>query len=377
MKESNTPHRQWAGCKRILVVRPDNMGDLLMSTPAIRALKQTFECEITVLTSSRGALIAGSIPEIDDTIIFDAPWVKTESADNLNDIVILLKNKAFDGAVIFTVYSQNPLPSALLVYQAGIPLRLAYCRENPYGLLTQWEPDKEPYEYIRHQVRRDLDLVGSIGAHTADEQLKLEVDESLWSQVQSKIAATGLDLEKPWIILHPDVSEERRLYPVAEWAAAVEKLSATLNCQFLLTGLHPNEEMIQALENYPVYSLTGQLDILELITLVRHARLVIAVNTGIIHIAAATGTAVLVIYALTNPQHTPWNVHSKVLYFDIPEKLRSRNEVVRYAYHIFAQKMLPPATPESIAISAAALFEQADGHPSSVHVHNAALLSNQ
>jgi len=377
MKELTTPHRQWAGCKRILVVRPDNMGDLLMSAPAIRALKQTFECEITVLTSSRGAVIADSIPEIDDTIIFDAPWVKTASTDDYNEIITLLRNEEFDGAVIFTVYSQNPLPSAMMVYQAGIPLRLAYCRENPYGLLTHWEPEKEPYEYIRHQVRRDLDLVSSIGAFTADEQLRVEINESLWPGIQKKMAAAGLDLEKPWIILHPDVSEEKRLYPVAEWTAAVEKLSATLHCQFLLTGLTPNEELVQALESYPVYSLTGQLTIQELITLVSHARMVIAVNTGIIHIAAATDTSVLVIYALTNPQHTPWNVHSKVLYFDVPEKLRSRNEVVRYAYHISAQKMLPPATPESIAISAAALFEQAAVHSSSVPGRNAALLSSQ
>ncbi|WP_343688286.1 glycosyltransferase family 9 protein [Chitinophaga sp.] len=377
MRETTVAHRQWAGCKRILVVRPDNMGDLLMSVPAIRALKRTFECEVTVLTSSRGAVITDSIPEIDDTIVFDAPWVKTASTDDYNEIIASLRAEQFDGAVIFTVYSQNPLPAAMLVYQAGIPLRLAYCRENPYGLLTHWEPEKEPYEYIRHQVRRDLDLVSSIGAFTADEQLRVEVDESLWAGIRNKIAATGMDIEKPWIILHPDVSEEKRLYPVAEWAAAVEKLSANIDCQFLLTGLQPNEELIQALENFPVYSLTGQLNIQELITLVSHARLVIAVNTGIIHIAAATNTSVLVIYALTNPQHTPWNVHSKVLYFDVPEKLRSRNEVVRYAYHISAQKMLPPATPESIAISAAALFEQAGAHSSSARDHNAALLSNQ
>lgn len=373
MRENSTPHRQWAGCKRLLVVRPDNMGDLLMSAPAIRALKQTFECEITVLTSSKGALITDFIPEIDDTIVFDAPWVKNATTDAFDDMVQVLKQEEFDGAVIFTVYSQNPLPSAMLVYQAGIPLRLAYCRENPYGLLTHWEPEKEPYEYIRHQVRRDLDLVSSIGAFTADEQLKVQVDEELWPAVQSKLVAAGVDPDKPWVILHPDVSEEKRLYPVAEWIAAIEKTAAALQCQFVLTGLQAHEELMTD----SVYSLVDQLNIAELIVLVAHARLVIAVNTGIIHMAAATGTPVLVVYALTNPQHTPWTVHSKVLYFDIPEKLRSRNEVVRYAYHISAQKMLPPATPESIAIAAAELFDQSVAYSGEAHGHNAALLSSQ
>ena len=57
-----------------------------------------------------------------------------------------LRAARFDAAVIFTVYSQNPLPAALLCYLADIPLRLAHCRENPYQLLTDWvaEPEPEP-----------------------------------------------------------------------------------------------------------------------------------------------------------------------------------------------------------------------------------------
>jgi hypothetical protein len=65
-----------------------------------------------------------------------------------------ISEKKFDAAVIFTVYSQNPLPTVMLAYLAGIPKRLAYCRENPYQLLTDWVPDQEPYTLIKHQVRQ-------------------------------------------------------------------------------------------------------------------------------------------------------------------------------------------------------------------------------
>jgi ADP-heptose:LPS heptosyltransferase len=60
------------------------------------------------------------------------------------------------------------------------------------------------------------------------------------------------------------------------------------------------------------------------------APLVISVNTGTVHIAAATQTPVIVLYALTNPQHTPWEVSSKVLFYSVNENLRSKNEIVRY-----------------------------------------------
>ena len=52
-----------------------------------------------------------------------------------------LRSYAFDAAVIFTTYTQNPLPTALMLYLANIPLRLAHCRENPYQLLTHWVRD--------------------------------------------------------------------------------------------------------------------------------------------------------------------------------------------------------------------------------------------
>lgn len=330
----------WSNCKRILCIRPDNMGDLLMSGPAIRALKETFQCHITVLTSSMGAPITASMPEVDDTIIFDAPWVQSSMpVSNFDRTVQLLKEGAFDAAVIFTVYSQNPLPAVMLAYLAGIPRRLAYCRENPYQLLTSWVPDKEPYEFIRHQVRRDLDLVATVGAVTKNEDLHIEVQETLWPALQQKLKHAGADLHKPLVLLHPEVSEVKRQYPLDDWNAAAKRLT---DCQLLVTG----KEKIK-LEG--AISLGGQLSLQELIVLIKHAALLISVNTGMIHIAAATKTPVCVLYALTNPQHTPWRVASKVLYFDVPEDLCSKNEVVRYVRKSFAaNKILPAANTENI-----------------------------
>ena len=146
---------RWTECKNILCIRPDNIGDLLMTTPALKALKETFSCKITILTSSMASRIALSIPVIDDVMAIDLPWVKTKSSTNNQKIFYELVNeiekRQFDAAIIFTVYSQNTMPSILLAYLAGIPKRLAYCRENPYELLTDWVPDKEPYSVVQHQ----------------------------------------------------------------------------------------------------------------------------------------------------------------------------------------------------------------------------------
>lgn len=341
------------------------MGDLIMSTPAIHALKTTFQCHITVLTSSMGAAITPNMPDIDDTIIFDAPWVKNNSYDPapvFNEIVHVLRRGNFDAAVIFTVYSQNPLPAAMLAYLANIPVRLAYCRENPYGLLTHWVPEKEPYDFIRHQVRRDMDLVTHIGAKLDADKLVLEVNEDLWPDVYRKLRHCDIDPEKPWVILHPGVSDSKRQYPTQKWIRAGKELAMQTGVQMLVTGSREERALATCIRHgigkeNGVCVGAGFFSIPEFITLISHSTMVITVNTSTAHIAAATHVPVVVLYALTNPQHTPWKAPGAVLYFDVPEHLRSKNEVIRHVYENYRQESLLPATTENIVQVATSLLE--------------------
>ena len=165
----------WRDGLRILCIRLDDLGDVLMTTPAFRALKTTWpNCQLTLLTSSAGAAVADYIPEVDDIIPFDVPWVNgdAEARSKLIPMAAQLQAYAFDAAIIFTVQSQNPLPAALLCYLADIPRVLGHCRENPYQLLTDWVPDKEVLMATRHEVERQLDLVQTIGCQTTGGRTK-------------------------------------------------------------------------------------------------------------------------------------------------------------------------------------------------------------
>ena len=328
--------KSWGKCERILCIRPDNIGDLLMTTPALRALKETFDCSITMLTSSMAAGLVRFIPEINNVIVYDAPWVKSNQpgdTDAFHRIINDIKSRDFDAAIIFTVYSQNPMPSIMLAYLAGIPLRLAYCRENPYNLLTDWIPDKEPYTIVQHQVRRDLQLVASIGARTTNDDLSISTRESEWPRLHQKLLQFGISPALPWIIFHPGVSEEKRNYPIPYWIETGRKITQRYGVQILITGTEPEKKLadqIQAGIGVASFSVAGKLNLEEFILLIKNSPLIISVNTATIHIAAATKTAVIVLYALTNPQHTPWKATGKVLWYDVPESMRSKNEVVRF-----------------------------------------------
>lgn len=340
----------WQQAKKILCVRLDNLGDVLMTTPALRALRAFCpEAELTLLTSSMGAGIAAFIPEIQRVIPFDVPWVKNEQmadSQGVFDLVARLKSERFDAAVIFTVFSQNPLPAAMLAYLAGIPLRLGYCRENPYDLLTDWLPDQEPFAELQHEVIHQINLVRSIGADTPpDQHLSLNVPMDAGGAALHK---TGIDPERRWLVMHPGASESRRQYPMGSYIEAARALAAQ-GFQIVVTGSTSERELAEQLAHaVGGVSMSGRLTLAELIGLIACAPVLISNNTGPVHIAAAVGTPVVVLYAHTNPQHTPWQVNNRVLYFDVPEVLRSKNTLLRYVYEKTVHQPVQDARPEEI-----------------------------
>jgi lipopolysaccharide heptosyltransferase II len=297
-----------------------------MMTPAIRALREgAAGRRITLLTSPSGATVAGLVPEIDDVLVYEAPWVKSTPcrAGSAFDRALIRRLHAmrFDAAVIFTTFSQNPLPAALLCHLAEIPLRLAHCHENPYGLLTDWVPDPEPEREIRHEVRRQLDLVATIGARTDDEHLSLASSGRAEDRVQRLLRERGIVTSQPWAVLHPGSTAASRRYPPELYADATRRLVDDHGWQIVLSGSASECDLtreIAARAGVPVHDVTGALDLAELTALIASAPVLITNNTGPSHVAAAVGTSVVCLYALTNPQHRPWLVPSRVLSYDVP-----------------------------------------------------------
>ncbi len=315
---------QWQHAERILCVRLDYLGDVLMSTPAVRALKESLPgSRITLLTSTGGAAVVRHVPEIDEVIDYAAPWMKSshghEARDDF-DLIDRLAHRRFDAAVIFTVYSQSPLPAAMLCHLAGIPLRLAHCRENPYRLLTHWVRETEPHEQVRHEVRRQLDLVARIGAQASDERLSFRVSAVDLAWARARLLSLDIDLSRPWIVMHPGATAPSRRYPPEHWQAVARGLARELRCPLVFTGSGDETELVEKIRSdMPgTHSLAGQVDLGKLAALLSLAPLLISNNTGPVHVAAAVGTPIVDLYALTNPQHTPWQVPSRVLYQDVP-----------------------------------------------------------
>jgi ADP-heptose:LPS heptosyltransferase len=169
---------RWHAARRILAIRLDNLGDVLVTTPAIHAIKTSLSsCELSLLASPVGAQVARLNPDIDEVIVYEAPWMDPwqklpQNSKREQKVIARIKERQFDGAIIFSSYHQSPLPAAYLCYLADIPLRLAASIDGPGSLLTTRH--KHP-ERMMHEVERGLDLVNAIGFSTNILDLVLKV----------------------------------------------------------------------------------------------------------------------------------------------------------------------------------------------------------
>ncbi|MFL5754936.1 MAG: lipopolysaccharide heptosyltransferase II [Chloroflexota bacterium] len=354
----------WRDAREILAVRLDSIGDVLMTTPAMRAIRDSARrARLTLLTSPAGAAVARHVPEIDDVIVYEPPWMKhSKRHDAVEDLAAIaeVRSRGFDAAVVFTVHTQSALPAALFLYLAGVPLRLAHARENPYDLLTDWVPEPELDEPTRHEVRRQLDLVAALGYTTDEEHLSFRVPDVAMRLVRDEVLpAAGIALGRPWVVMSPGATAPSRRWRPSGFAEVATRLAVEDGWPIVLTGSSDEIDLVETVRaqtEAPVVSLAGQLDLAELAALLAVAPLLVSSNSGPVHLAAAVATPVVDVYALTNLQHTPWQVPNRVLSHDVPCR-GCRRSICPLGHHA----CLELVTPDQVVAAARELMAETTG----------------
>ncbi len=324
----------WRSVRKVLLIRLDNLGDVLLTTPAFHAVKTALpESSLTLLASPVGAQIAALDPDIDDVIIYQAPWMDPWHKLPLDtqreqEMIAVLKARQFDGAIIFTSFRQSPLPAAYLCYLAGIPLRVAASIDGPGSLLTTRHKHSEQ---IIHEVECGLNLVAALGivpgSDEAERDMVLQVPASALQSVSERLAVLNSEQRRPIVVVHPGCSMPARTYPWEMFAEIVALLVDQLGAFVAVTGGPDEHELVEKVlarvpeeQRHATVSLAGVLPFPEFCALIQSADLTITNNTGPMHVSAAVKTPVVALFALTNPpeQWGPWHVPHRQLYHDVP-----------------------------------------------------------
>lgn len=327
----------WRRVRRILAVRLDNLGDVLVTTPAIHAIRTALpNATISLLASPAGAQVGRLNRDVAEVLVYEAPWVDPwqrlpHCLEREQEIVERLRRDQFDAAVIFTSFRQSSLPAAYLCYLAGIPLRLAASVDGSGSLLTTRHLHPE---IQMHEVERGLDLVASIGIPAADRHLVLTVpDDARLRAHAHKERWTGLrgrGCKGPLVIVHPGSSMPARRYPPEQYAEVIGALVEYSDAIVVLTGVDAECDLVARITRalapeirLRVHDVSGRLPFPDLCALIELADLVVTNNTGPMHIAAATATPVIALFALTNPpeQWGPWMAPHRILNRDVACRL--------------------------------------------------------
>ena len=133
---------EWLAAKNILAVRLDNIGDVVMLGPALRAVKETSpEARLTLLASLAGSTAVPLLPWVDDVITWRPIWQDVGGCMPFHparerELINMLAERQFDAALIFTSFSQTPHTPGYACYLAGIPLRAGESKEFGGSTLT-------------------------------------------------------------------------------------------------------------------------------------------------------------------------------------------------------------------------------------------------
>jgi ADP-heptose:LPS heptosyltransferase len=353
----------WAEVRRLLVMRLDNIGDVVMTGPVLRALKENLpRASITLMASPGGKEAASLLPWVDEVFAWRVLWqdLGRLSFDPAREweLIGALRRGSYDAAIILTSFKQTPHPAGYACYLAGIPLRIGESKEWGGGVLTDEAPSA-PDEV--HQVERNLHLIEHAGFGVEDRSLSLHVPEEARGTVAQLLQARGVAPDAPYVLLNPWASAQARTYPTHRFAFAARLLSEETGWPVVVSGTEADRsrsgELLDALGDRGV-DLVGATVLSELAALVEGARLVLTNNTSTMHLLDALRTPGVVLFSGTELEEQ-WRPR------DAPHRLLRRETWCSPCYTFACPYNLEclDIQPEDVAEAGLSLLAEVGGRP--------------
>jgi ADP-heptose:LPS heptosyltransferase len=292
----------------VLAVRSDSLGDVLVTGPALRALRAGGE-RLTLLCGPRGRAAAELLPAVDEVLCFHAPWIDPEPVPvrrtEIAGLVERVEALRVDRAVIFTSFHQSALPMALVLRLAGVPWIGAISTDYPGSLLDL----RHRVDDDIHEVERALSLAAAAG---------FALPEGDDGRLAVRAAPPPVDLPRPFVAVHPGASVPARAWSPERHGELVRALAAQGRA-VVVTGAS-DERTLTAKVASGAIDLGGCTDLGGLAAVLAGAEAVIVANTGPAHLAAAVGTPVVSLFAPTVPavRWRPWGVPHVLLHARVP-----------------------------------------------------------
>ncbi len=303
--------------QRILIVQPNWVGDAVMASPALRALRGLYpDAHISYLLRRYVKPIYTGMPWCDRLITYRTGRSRTRTGKGMIDVAARLRAGRFDMAIVMP----NSFKSALLCKMAGIKRIVGYERDGRSFLITdKLLPAKERGKFLPTPITRYyLGIAQYLGSRSRDLKLELFVTPQERQAAGEVFVRAGLDADlcrphsqgkPPLIILNPGAQYgDAKCWPAGNFAILADQLVDELGATVLLSGAPRERRILDEVQRHMKHAAvdlaTKGLTLGALKEIVRRCDVMVTNDTGPRHIAAAFDVPVVTVFGPTHPQWT-------------------------------------------------------------------------
>jgi len=279
--------------KRILIVRTDRIGDVLLSTPVIKALRDNYpDAYIAMMVSPYAKDIVDGNPYLDEVIIYDKDNKHRTWGMSIK-FALNLKKKKFDLAIV--LHPTNRVH--LVTFLAGIRRRVGYDRKLGFLLTDRIKHIKQLGE--KHELEYSLDLLRYLGIEPKEKSLFMPIRPESEKWREELFSQEGIKATDKLLAIHPGASCPSKIWPSERFGEAADRLAKKYGFKILLIAGPKDIRLAQNVVknmHHPVINLAGKISLSQLAGALKRCQLFISNDSGPVHIASAVGIPVISIF---------------------------------------------------------------------------------
>ncbi len=295
--------------RRILIIKLRYIGDVLLTTPVIRALRAGFtHAHLAALVNAGTEEVLVGNPDLNEILCIQ----KTGWFEALR-FIRQLRNRYFDLVIDLTDGDR----SALLSFFSRAPIRVGYNHEQRwrgrlYTHLVKADREKT------HQILYHLESVRTLGLPVNEAQPRVCILEKEREDARTMIRQLGLDLLAPLVMIHPGARWPLKSWPIERFAQLADFIQDRMGARVVLFGGILDRYPVEAIQNQMrtrAVALVGQLTLRQLAAFIQQCTLFISNDNGPMHLAAALNRPVIALFGFTDPTvWGPWGKGHQVFY---------------------------------------------------------------
>ncbi len=304
---SNLVSRPHVGPERILIIRADRIGDMVLTTPIFKSMKKLYPlAHITCMASTLSSQLIEGNPYIDSIIKYDPPWFdhkkKGKIIRNYLHILRLIRSHKFDMAIDLR---GNIFNFFFLMLLAGIPQRVSYDATFGVFLLNRIVP----YEKGKHETEYFFDIFKALGGKPGPgRRAFLALSEEDKKYAEEFFSSQDITREDFIIALHPGAGQNRiyKRWPEERYSELGKALIKRFNVKIIITGSKAEIELASRIRDqigkHAILAAGEICHLKHLAAVLKKCSMCIGTSTGTLHVAAAVGTPAVVLCGPEDPR---------------------------------------------------------------------------